>query len=303
MSDLLKNHIKLHFIVFILGFTAIIGKLISLPAVEMVWYRMLIAFVALGAFLFFRKQSVVYSSRAILQILGVGLIVAVHWITFFHAVKISNVSVTLGCMASTTLFTSILEPMITRRRFIWFEVIIGAIILIGLYLIFQFEFQHKWGIVTALISAFLAGLFTVLNKTFIPKYNPVVISFYEMGSGFIGITFLLIVTGGFSAGIPAPSAGDWMWLLVLGVVCTAYAYVVSIDVMKVLSAYSVVLTINMEPIYGILMAFFIFKDSEYMSLGFYIGTLIILAAVFSYPLIIKMLNKRSAIVKEIGHLQ
>lgn len=302
MNDLLRNHIKLHFVVFIYGFTAILGKLITLPAAEMVWYRMLIAFLALGLYLKYKKQSVAYPRAAVAKMFGVGLVVAFHWITFFHAVKISNVSVTLGCLASTTLFTSILEPVIARRRFIWLEVIIGMIIIIGLYLIFQFEFQYKWGIITALTSAFLAGLFTVLNKTFIAKYNPVVISFYEMGSGFLGITIFLFITGGFVYGVPVPTSMDWLWLTVLGIVCTAYAYVVSIDVMKVLSAYSVVLTINMEPVYGIVMAYFIFKDSEYMSLGFYIGTLIILSAVFLYPYVMKKMSKRSTLVKEIENI-
>ncbi len=296
MNDLLKNHIKLHFVVFIYGFTAILGKLVTLPAAEMVWYRMLIAFVALGLFLKYRKRSIAYPPRVIWQMLGVGLVVAFHWITFFHAVKISNVSVTLGCLASTTLFTSILEPIIVKRRIIWVEVIIGLIIILGLYLIFQFEFRYKWGIITALTSAFLAGLFTVLNKTFITKYNPVAISFYEMGSGFAGITLFLLLSGRFSSGFVAPVPMDWLWLVILGIVCTAYAYVVSIDVMKVLSAYSVVLTINMEPVYGIVMAYFIFKDSEYMSAGFYIGTAVILSAVVLYPFILRKLNKRVEVV-------
>ena len=171
MNELLKNHLKLHFVVFIYGFTAILGKLITLPAAEMVWYRMLIAFAALGLYLNYKNRSVVYPRRAILQMVGVGLVVAFHWITFFHAVKISNVSVTLGCLASTTLFASILEPLIVKRRVKWLEVVIGLVIIAGLYLIFQFEFRYKLGIFTALTSAFLAGLFTVLNKTFISKYE------------------------------------------------------------------------------------------------------------------------------------
>jgi drug/metabolite transporter (DMT)-like permease len=195
------------------------------------------------------------------------------------------VSVTLGCLASTTLFTSILEPIILRRRVIWLEVIIGLLIIAGLYLIFQFEFRYKMGIITALTSAFLAGLFTVLNKGFIDKHHPVSISFYEMVSGFICITFFLFFTGAFDTGIPVPTLSDSLWLLALGVVCTAYAFVVAVKVMKVLSAFTVVLSINLEPVYGIIMAFFIFKDSEFMSGGFYAGTFIILAAVFLYPVI------------------
>jgi drug/metabolite transporter (DMT)-like permease len=290
MNTLLKNHIKLHFVVLIYGFTAIIGKLITLPAAEMVWYRMFIAFAALGFFILVKGLSISYPPRVIVQIVGVGIIVAFHWITFFHAVKISNVSVTLGCLASTTLFTSLLEPIIFRRRMVWLEVSIGLLIIIGLYLIFQFEFRYKWGIITALTSAFLAALFTVLNKTFIPKFNPVTISFYEMLSGFLSITIFLWLTNSLKEGLPIPGLMDGIWLLILGIICTAYAFVMAIDVMKVLSAYTVVLTINMEPVYGIIMAWFIFKDSEFMSFGFYAGTLIILGAVFLYPYLQKRIQ-------------
>ncbi len=285
MSQIVKNHLQLHLVVFIYGFTAIIGKLILLPAAEIVWYRMLIAFLFLGMYIAVRKLPVSCSPEIIFKLMGVGVIVAFHWITFFHAIKISNVSVTLGCLASTTLFTSILEPIILRRRFIWLELVIGFIIITGLYLIFQFEFRYKLGIITALVSAFMAGLFTVLNKAFIKKHHPVSISFYEMGSGFISITFFLLFTGSFNTGIPAPTLAAGLWLLALGVVCTAYAFVMTIEVMKVLSAFTVVLIINMEPVYGIIMAFFIFKDSEFMSGGFYTGTIIILSAVFLYPII------------------
>lgn len=285
MSQILKNHLQIHLVVFIYGFTAIIGKLILLPAAEIVWYRMFIAFLFLGMYIAIRKIPVSYSPKIIFKLIGVGVIVAFHWITFFHAIKISNVSVTLGCLASTTLFTSILEPIILRRRFIWLELVIGLLIITGLYLIFQFEFRYKMGIITALVSAFLAGLFTVLNKTFIDKHHPVSISLYEMGSGFISITFFLLFAGSFDTGMPVPTSADSLWLLTLGVVCTAYAFVMTIEVMKVLSAFTVVLIINMEPVYGIIMAYFIFKDSEFMSGGFYAGTIIILSAVFLYPII------------------
>ena len=285
MTQILKNHLQLHLVVFIYGFTAIIGKLISLPAAEMVWYRMFIAFLSIGMYISIRGIPVACSPKIIFKLMGIGVIVALHWITFFHAIKISNVSVTLGCLASTTLFTSILEPIIFRRRVIWLEVVIGVFIIAGLYLIFQFEFRYKMGIITALVSAFLAGLFTVLNKSFIDKYHPVSISFYEMVSGFISITFFLLLTGSFNTGMPVPTLADSLWLLILGVVCTAYAFVMAIKVMKVLSAFTVVLSINLEPVYGIIMACFIFKDSEFMSGGFYAGTIIILSAVFLYPII------------------
>ncbi|WP_430817272.1 DMT family transporter [Carboxylicivirga sp. RSCT41] len=291
MSALLKNHLKLHFVVLLYGFTAILGKLISLPAPQMVWYRMFIAFLVLGGFIYYKKIPVNIGRANILRIMGVGIVVAFHWITFFHAVKISNVSVTLGCMASTTLFASFLEPIIFRKKIKWLEVFIGLLIIGGLYLIFQFELSYWKGIITALISAFLAGLFTVLNKLFINKHHPVTISFYEMISGFLSIGIFLVFIDVLPHKLLTPTTSDIIYILILGIACTAYAFVVAVDVMKVLSAYTVVLAINMEPVYGILLAFAVFGQSEFMSGGFYIGTLVILAAVFLHPVLERMQKK------------
>lgn len=292
MNVLLKNHLKLHFVVILYGFTAILGKLITLPAPQMVWYRMIIAFLVLGGYLWYKKMPIAIGTVNILKLMGIGLVVAFHWITFFHAVKISNVSVTLGCMASTTLFASFLEPIIFRKRIKWVEVLIGLVIILGLYLIFQFELTYWKGIITALISAFLAGLFTVLNKIYIDKYHPVTISFYEMLSGFISIGIFLMIIEVLPNNLLIPTNSDIIYILILGIVCTAYAFVVAVDVMKVLSAYTVVLAINMEPVYGILLAFFIFGQSEFMSAGFYLGTLVILAAVFLHPILLRFQKKQ-----------
>ena len=293
MNVLFKNHLKLHFVVLLYGFTAILGKLITLPAAQMVWYRMLIAFVVLGFVIWFRKIPLQIGWSNILKIMGVGLIVALHWISFFHAVKVSNVSVTLGCLASTTLFASFLEPIIFRKQVKWIEVFIGLVIISGLYLIFQFELSYWQGIITALVSAFLAGLFTVLNKLFIDKQHPVVISFYEMISGFIAIGLFLLFIKGTPDRFLLPTSMDLVYIIILGVVCTAYAFVVAVDVMKLLSAYTVILAINMEPVYGIVLAWLIFGNSELMSAGFYLGTVVILAAVFLHPLLVKKQEKQT----------
>jgi len=292
MNTILKNHLKLHFVVLLYGFTAILGKLVSLPSPQLVWYRMFIAAVVLGFFMRFHEIPFNIGRKNILKIMGVGLVVAFHWITFFGAVKISNVSVTLGCMASTTLFASFLEPIIFRKRIKWIEVFIGLVIISGLYLIFQFELGYIKGIITALTSAFLAGLFTVLNKLFIDDHHPVTISFYEMMSGFLGITVFLALTGTFNGQLIKPDSLDVLFILILGIICTAYAFVAAVDVMKVLSAYTVVLAINMEPVYGILMAYFIFGQSEFMSAGFYFGTAVILLAVFLHPILSRKASKQ-----------
>ncbi|WP_010662896.1 DMT family transporter [Marinilabilia salmonicolor] len=285
MQTVTKNLLKLHLVVFIYGFTAILGKLITLDAIQLVWYRMLIAFLALGILLQIRGRKLSVDHNTLVQLIGIGFVVAFHWITFFHAIKISTISVALGCLASTTLFTSLLEPALVRRPLVWLEVATGFLIIVGLYMIFQFEPDHITGIITALISAFLAGLFTVLNKVMITRHRPLVISFYEMGGGFAGITLYMLFSGTFEAGLQLPVWSDWLFLLLLGVVCTAYAFAESVKVMDVLSAYTVVLTINLEPIYGILLAFVFFGESELMSGGFYLGTLTILAAVFLFPVL------------------
>lgn len=293
---LIYNHLKLHLIVFIYGFTAILGKLISLNAINLVWFRMLIAAISLFIFLKISKTSTILPKFEILKIFGVGLIVAAHWITFFGAVKLSNISVTLGCLASTALFTSLLEPLFHRKKIIKLEVFIGLFIMLGLYLIFQFETRYWKGILVAIISAFLAGLFTVINGKLVVQHRARIISFYEMLGGFAGISLFLLFTGE-STSLLQPSTSDIFYLLILGIICTAFAFVVQVNVMKKLSAYIVSLTINLEPVYGIILAFVIFGESEYMSAGFYIGTFFILISVFGYPIWIHFSEKKHSLNK------
>ncbi len=291
-SHELSRHIQLHSTVVLLGFTAILGALITLGAADLVWYRMLFGFVGLWLFFVIRKIPFVLPWRKVIPLLGIGVVVALHWITFFHAINVSNVSVTLGVFASTTLFTSFLEPISQGRRIFWLEVVIGVVILFGIYLIFQYEFHYLTGILYALLSAFLNGLFVVLNRNISLRHHPSVISFYEMIGGFLFISLFFGFTGGFSAGLFRISAADLFYLGLLGFVGTAYAFTAIVNVMKVLSAYTVVLSINMEPVYGIVMAHFFFPEDERMSAGFYLGTLIILVSVFAYPLIKRRMRKK-----------
>lgn len=293
-QSILYNHLKLHFIVIIYGFTAILGKLITLPADQLVWYRMFIAASAFLILFLVSKTKFVLQISEVLTLLGVGIIVGAHWVTFFGAVKLSNVSVTLGCLASATLFTSILEPLFFRKRLNAVEVIIGMLIIIGLYLIFQFETKYWQGIIMAITSAFLAGLFTVLNRKLVKKHSARIISFYEMIGGFSGIAIYLLFSGSFSSGLATPNGMDIVYLLILGLVCTAFAFVIQVDVMRQLTAYIVALTINLEPIYGIILAFAFFGDSELMSSGFYLGTVVILLSVFGYPVYNHIVAKRKA---------
>ena len=251
---------------------------------------MLIATLTLLIVVLVKSGSFKIPIKRLISFFGVGLIVAAHWVLFFEAIKVSNVSVTLGCMASGTLFASFLEPFFKKRKIDWLEVIIGLMIILGLYLIFQFELDYRLGIILALCSAFLAVLFTIINERFVHEYNAVSVSGFEMLGGFIGLSIYLMV---FEHMIPDFQIiwQDWMYLLILGIICTGLAFVLSIEVMRTLTPYYVVLSVNLEPIYGIILAWFIFRESERMTGGFYIGAGIILLSVFLYPILKRTLNK------------
>ena len=254
----IESYIELHIIVVILGFTAILGKLIQLPAPTLVWYRTMFAFIALFIWFKLSKTKFILPARQIVKLLGIGLIVGAHWIFFFHAIKVSNVSVTLGCLASGTLFASLLEPLILKRGIYWFEVLLGLVIIIGIYLIFQFETKYIDGIFFSLLAFFLSSLFTVLNKKITVQFNQNVIGFYEMIGGFIGVTIYLFFNGNLNSHDLSFSWKDFMFLALLAVICSAYAFSAVVRLMKEISAYAVVLTINLEPVYGIILAYFIF---------------------------------------------
>ena len=283
------NHIPdilhLHFIVVILGFTGVLGKLITLPAIEMVWYRMLFAFIGLFVWLRFKGRLVVPERKYLIKYVATGFIVAFHWVTFFGSIKISTVSVALACFASTALFTSLMEPVFNKARISVLEFILGLVIIVAIVIIFKFESDYTYGIILGLISAVLGALFMVLNKRYQKMHKPLTITLYEMAGGFIALSVFLPVYGVFNPLHFALNLSDLLWLLILALVCTAYAFMASIHVMRSLSAFQVVLTINLEPVYGIFLAFIIFGESELMTPGFYLGTVLLVVAVFSYSII------------------
>jgi len=279
LSDNLKHHLHLNVIVFIWGFTAVLGALISLDAMPLVWFRMIFAVGFIAIFIYFKKIPLDISLRTKVQFLFAGLIIALHWFTFFRAIKISNISITLACLSTGGFFTSLLEPILYRKRIVFYEVFFGLLVIVGLFIIFHFEGNHFWGILTAITSAFLSALFAVINSKFVKEYNPNIISFYELSGGVVFFTFLLMFTHSFSSTFFSISTKDLMFLLILSSVCTAYAFIASTSIMKFLSPYTVMLTINLEPIYGIILAVLVFKEKEKMSFEFYIGAFIILLTV------------------------
>lgn len=279
-NDSLRSQFQLHFIVFIWGFTAVIGALISLDALPLVWYRMSIAVVIVLLYALYKKGiSLKMPPATIARFLVAGLIIALHWLTFFKAIKVSNVSVTLACISTGAFFTSLLEPLFYKRKIIWYEVFLGLLVVAGLYIIFRFEGDYFYGIALALTSAFLSALFSVLNGIYAVKYDSTVISVYELFGGVLFLSLYLLFTGSFDAAFFAVSLNDWFWLMVLGTICTAYAFIVSVQVMKYISPYTVVLTVNLEPVYGIILALLVFKEEERMSWTFYVGAAIILITV------------------------
>ena len=277
-----RNILILHFTVLIWGFTGVLGELITVSALHLVWYRVLIASLTLIIYYLFKKKSLLVPRGQILQYLIVGMIVGLHWVLFFHAIKVSTVSVTLVTLSSVTLFTAILEPLINRKRISIADVIVGLIIIFGIYLIFKFEFKYFWGIIFGLSCAICASVFSILNARMVKKGSPTTITLYEMIGAWIGVSVVMLFTGDFDNQMIL-SQSDLLYLLLLGVVCTAIAYVLGVAVMKELSAFTVALTTNMEPVYGIILALLIFGQKEAMSTGFYFGAIIILTAVFIYP--------------------
>lgn len=272
----LKHYLHLHLIVFIWGFTAILGALIKIDAIPLVWYRMMLATFFVFLYFQFKKRSLKIDGRAFFKFLLGGILIAVHWIFFFSAIKVSNVSVALVSMSSGALFTSIIEPFFFKRRLIPAELIFGLIVIGGLYMIFNVESQYSLGIIYALIAAFLSALFTVLNGLFVRQYDANVISFYQLGFGALFITGYVLVTTGFNMADFKIDASDLGYLLILSSICTAYAFIVSVNVMKHLTPFTVMLTINLEPIYAIILALIIFGEKEKMSPEFYVGAIIII---------------------------
>ena len=279
-SDKLKNYLHLHFLVLIAGFTAILGGLISIEAIPLVWYRMTIAGVLMFLFIKFKKMSLKVPLKAVIRFSIAGVIIALHWITFFAAIKASNISITLAMFSTGAFFASLIEPLFYKRKIIGYEIIFGFIVIAGVVLITQTELQYLLGIALGISSALFSTLFAVLNGQFVKKYKASVISFYEFVSGVLFMSIFIAFTGdGFDASYFQLSSSDWICLFILASICTAYAFIASIHVMKHITPYTLVLTYNLEPIYGIVLAVILFPQTETMRPLFYVGAALIISTV------------------------
>ncbi len=286
-----KNLLILHFTVFIWGFTGILGKLITIAAVQLVWYRVLIASVSLFLYFNFNKTGLKISHNTFLKLVFTGALVGGHWILFFLSIKLSTVSVSLVCLSSITLFTAIFEPLINKTRISKMEIVAGSLIITGILIIFKFETQYTKGIIAGLISAVCASLFSIINSRQVKKYEAPVIAFYELAGAFIWISIFLVATNGFDKSMLLHRA-DIGYLLLLGTICTSLAYVAGVSVMRELSAFRVALITNLEPVYGIIMSFVFFGDMNKMTPGFWVGAIIILSTIFLFPVAQKQIVKR-----------
>ncbi|WP_299277130.1 DMT family transporter [uncultured Psychroserpens sp.] len=278
----LKNYLHLHFLVFIAGFTAILGELISIGSTALVWYRMLIAGILMFLYIKMIRLKIKLDVKTKLKFFGAGIIIALHWITFFEAINQSNVSITLAMFSTGAFFASFIEPLIYKRRIIWYEILFGIIVILGVLLITQSEIKYINGIILGISSALFSTLFAVINGRFIETHSATIISFYEFISGVVFLSiFILVFEGGFDMAFFSLKTWDWIYILILASVCTAYAFIGSVKVMKYISPYTVVLTYNLEPLYGIALALLLFPETETMSTQFYYGAFLILATVLA----------------------
>jgi len=275
----LKSYLQLHLIVFIWGFTAVLGKLITLDALPLVWFRMLLAVIIVFIYLKIKNINFQITTKDLMILFFLGLVIALHWFTFFKAIKESNVSVTLACISTGALFASVLEPIFFKRKLILYELLFGSLVVLGLIIIFNLDSKYHYGIFLALISAFLSAFFAVINGIYVNKYDAGIITFYELLGGVIFFTIILLFNQQIDASFFDISINDWKYLFILSSICTAYAFISSVKIMKYISPFSVMLTINLEPIYGIILALILFKESETMDSNFYIGTVIILSTI------------------------
>ena len=286
----IQSYLKLHFIIFIWGFTAVLGALISLEAIPLVWYRLALALPFIFIWIKYRRIPLKVSPKSMMKFALGGFIIALHWVGFFMAIKVSNVSVALVTLSTGAFFTSLLEPLFFKRKIRPLEVFLGILIIGGLYLIFRVDNLYLYGMLWALLAAFLSALFSVINGLFVVKHSGFVLSFYQLFFGLIAISVYLFFNGYFTIEFFQISHSDWFYLIILATICTSYAFAASIDLMKHLSPYTIMLSINLEPVYGIILALLIFGEKEKMDANFYLGALLILSIVILNS-ILKIRNK------------
>ena len=266
--------------VLILGFTGIFGKLISLNTIELVWYRMLIAFITLFTFLVFKKELSKIKKKDFFGLLFVGSLVAVHWFFFFESIKVSNVSVAVVCLSTASFFSAMIEPFFLKRKPKLYEYILGIVVFVTLFLMLEAETKYTMGYIYGIIASFLGTLFTLYNAKYINRLEASKITMVEMLAGVIIFSILMLINKEIGISNLKININDFLYLFLLGTICTAAVFVWMVEIMKYISPYSLIMAINLEPIYSIVLALIIFSESEHMNLSFYIGASVIILVVF-----------------------
>lgn len=286
-----KDYIKLHFLVFLWGFTAVLGKLVSIPSVEMVFYRTLLAAVGMAALILVTQASFSVSKSDFIKLMLTGIIVGIHWLTFFGAGRVANPSTSLVGFATCSFWAALIEPIAKRKKIQPLEIGLGLVVIVGLYIIFAGDFQYPLGLLLGIISGITAAVFSVINSKLVVRVNANTITFYEMASACV-IIFLFFplyqnswADNGKLSLLPLWS--DWIYIAIMAWVCSVYAYSAAINLTKKLSVFFIQLALNLEPVYGIALALIVFGNEEVMSLNFYTGTIIIISAVAIYPFLKK----------------
>ena len=266
--------------VLILGFTGIFGKLISLNTIELVWYRMLIAFITLFTFLAFKKELTKIKKKDFFGLLFVGSLVAVHWFFFFESIKVSNVSVAVVCLSTASFFSAMIEPFFLKRKPKLYEYILGIVVFVTLFLMLEAETKYTMGYIYGIIASFLGTLFTLYNAKYINRLEASKITMVEMLAGVVIFSILMLINKEIGISNLKININDFVYLFLLGTICTAAVFVWMVEIMKYISPYSLIMAINLEPIYSIVLALIIFSESEHMNLSFYVGASVIILVVF-----------------------
>ena len=276
MSSFKKSLIQLHLFIFLAGLTAPIGNLIQLNGLILVFYRMVLTVIALIPIYIFHKSDYKLRSKDKLKLMLVGVLIAIHWVCFYGSIKLANVSIALVCISSVGIFTAILDPFINKSKFIWNDIFIGLLSLIGIFFIFQFDIHFRNGIIVGLLSALFASIFTIINKKLTSTYTTQTIQTFEMSGGLLFLTLAILVLNAYQeSAFIFPTKTDWFWLVILALVCTVLANYLMLNALKRISAFTMNVTLNLEPVYGIIIAVILFNEHKQMGKGFYIGIILI----------------------------
>jgi drug/metabolite transporter (DMT)-like permease len=284
--------LKLHIALVLAGFTAILAKLISLGEASLLWWRLFLTVLVLGIYFIVSKRKIAYSKSLIVKVMGVGAIVGLHWLCFFGSVKWGNVSIALVCFSLAGFFSALLEPLLLKKKMSWMEVFLGSISVVGVYIIFHFDARYKLGIALGVACAALSSLFSIFNKKLVPQIDKIAMTAFEMFGALIMLSIItpFYVFGANASFLPMPL--DWLWLGILSVLCTVWAFALQLGALKYISAFTLNLSYNLEPVYGIILAFLIFNENKHLNASFYIGVGLILSAVLLQMWLLRRTHKK-----------